>query len=516
MYARVIKTAKGSRIYLRQKLFKGSWGRNTTPENMRFLSPDPSVAQYYASRGKGGYGNGKRESGGRVWMVSSDSPELPLKRGQFDASKERKYTPKEIEVYQNGPYAIGNVWAGAENDEANLIAGRRLAKHLDFETFIRQYKEAGGGYGGLYDELSKSDLVIGKTKLSNKFNTPSRNEKIFTYDGTNKEIIAALIIEAMADDLDNDYGYNVADYPHMQTFQKAMLDAGLEYLVFRDVLPQNTHPVVEKWPDFDPSLKGKFYAFHGGDRLLFDNERHLQQPWNENNRTSYPTFFTTSPYAATWYAGERGGIFNTAELTINNPADLETLQKTAEDLGRAKDLMNQPHTEDKPNPYKMVLENENVFDWVYDEKVRERLQEMGYDGVAGWDVLGNHSIPAYVPLNHSQIKVFDRTNVANVEPSSAWGEYLTKIPIMTEPGSLGNIRNGRYVVRASRVGFDSPSITVFRIDDGSGRIDKLRTEAIFEPRWNFPEAKSTTAQNEGIPDFMVVPYDNIWEGQESD
>ena len=109
-----------------------------------------------------------------------------------------------------------------------------------------------------------------------------------------------------------------------------------------------------------------------------------------------PTFFTTDQRGADWYASERGGFMNTVDLTMDNPAKLDIVEQVARDLNRPDDL---------------VREQDNPFDWLYDEMIRNRLKEMGYDGVSDWDVLTNFSIPTHVPFDQSQYKITNQRKV---------------------------------------------------------------------------------------------------------
>ena len=125
-----------------------------------------------------------------------------------------------------------------------------------------------------------------------------------------------------------------------------------------------------------------FTAYHGGGKLEGDMQS--------------PTFFTTDQRGADWYASERGGFMNTVDLTMDNPAKLDIVEQVARDLNRPDDL---------------VREQDNPFDWLYDEMIRNRLKEMGYDGVSDWDVLTNFSIPTHVPFDQSQYKITNQKRV---------------------------------------------------------------------------------------------------------
>jgi len=125
-----------------------------------------------------------------------------------------------------------------------------------------------------------------------------------------------------------------------------------------------------------------FTAYHGGGKL--------------DGETRHPMFFTTDQRGADWYADERGNWMNTVDLTIDKPANLNIVEQIAHELNRPDDL---------------VREQDNPFDWLYDEVIRNRLKEMGYDGVSDMDVLTNFSIPTHVPLNESQYRIKDQRKV---------------------------------------------------------------------------------------------------------
>lgn len=127
-----------------------------------------------------------------------------------------------------------------------------------------------------------------------------------------------------------------------------------------------------------------FTAYHGGGKL--------------EGQARHPMFFTTDERGADWYAGERGDWMNTVDLTINNPANLDIVEQIARELNRPDDL---------------VREQDNPFDWLYDEAIRNRLKEMGYDGVSDRDVLTNFSIPTHVPLDESQYQITEQRKVYN-------------------------------------------------------------------------------------------------------
>jgi hypothetical protein len=212
------------------RLFRGSWARGRSGlkgsrvSDARFLTNQPIMAQWYASteddEDKEFSANlnkliptGARRSGGRLWVLENDNPPLDLNPQVFDGSSGIEYTSEQIEKFKGGPYAVGNVWVGAKNDQANMIAGERLAKHLDIDSFMDSYIKYGGGWSGM------TQAEFDKMKKEN----------------TDAEL-SAYVIAAMADDLDN--AYQVVGENHFNIFEKAMLDAGLEYLVFRDVSPR--------------------------------------------------------------------------------------------------------------------------------------------------------------------------------------------------------------------------------------------------------------------------------------
>jgi len=216
------------------RLYRGSMNRGRSGlkgnqiTNARFLTNQPIMAQWYASaendEAKEFSANlnrfiptGERRSGGRLWVLENDNPPLDLNPQVFDGSSGVEYTDEQIGKFKTGPYAVGNVYLGAKNDEANMIAGERLAKHLDIDAFMDSYIKYGGGWDGVQGVSNKEDWL--KMKANN----------------TETEI-AAMIITSMADDLDN--SYQVVGENHFTIFEKAMLDAGLEYLVFRDVSPR--------------------------------------------------------------------------------------------------------------------------------------------------------------------------------------------------------------------------------------------------------------------------------------
>ena len=234
--ARVVKNAKGSTVFVaprkyNARLYHGDWNRGysnipgSRATDARFLTNQPIMAQYYASKEDREalefsetlnrmIPSRIREGGGRLWVLENDNPPLDLNPQVFDGSSGIEYTDKQLEKFKTGPYAVGNVWLGATNDEANMIAGKRLAKHLDIDAFMKAYIDFGGGWGGMSIEQF------------NKMNDEMTDSEI-----------AAYIITAMADDLDNVIILGDSSEKHFQIFQKAMLDAGLEYLVFRDVSP---------------------------------------------------------------------------------------------------------------------------------------------------------------------------------------------------------------------------------------------------------------------------------------
>jgi hypothetical protein len=127
-------------------------------------------------------------------------------------------------------------------------------------------------------------------------------------------------------------------------------------------------------------------------------------------RLTAPTFFTTDPEAARWFAVDRGGsepgTLLQVELDIHRPASQSDLIEAALAAGVA--MMGDPQEGDfyapeirKHSPY----EGTNPLDLVYIPKVRTALKRRGFDGVHAWDLLGNTEIDTWVTLDATQARI---------------------------------------------------------------------------------------------------------------
>jgi len=128
-----------------------------------------------------------------------------------------------------------------------------------------------------------------------------------------------------------------------------------------------------------------------------------------------PSFFTSDPQGAEWYAKNRGDnpqIFP-VHLSMKKPLDTRSkegifkLSSIAHNAGVHGELKETPKgwqftSNDiaEHSPY----EGDNPLDLLYIPKVRNALYQNGHDGVIASDVLANDEIPTFIPLHPQQIK----------------------------------------------------------------------------------------------------------------
>lgn len=147
--------------------------------------------------------------------------------------------------------------------------------------------------------------------------------------------------------------------------------------------------------------KGPVTAYHGGAKLA-PGEYHE------------PTFFTTDPKGAEWYAQRAEGTVNEVELHHQKPLVLRgkdegypELIDAARKAGVKVDVADGPHGwtyEHEPTGPLEGLDVTNPLDLLHHPEVREQLRKKGYDSVVASDPLENGEIPTIVPLDKGAIR----------------------------------------------------------------------------------------------------------------
>lgn len=113
-----------------------------------------------------------------------------------------------------------------------------------------------------------------------------------------------------------------------------------------------------------------------------------------------PAFFTTDRTGARWYAHERGDFaleprIHTARLHVHHPAGPDDLDAVIAAIGATADdvVAHSPYDGDNPH------------DFLYVPTIRDELEQQGFDGYRGWDVLTNGEIPITVPFFTWQVEL---------------------------------------------------------------------------------------------------------------
>jgi hypothetical protein len=197
-----------------------------------------------------------------------------------------------------------------------------------------------------------------------------------------------LIVQDVVDDEDGVHGLNDSDY------------TSTIYVVFRPDQIKSANMNSGKYSRETANIlkNPRVVAWHGS--------ASARAP----ARLTAPTFFTTDPEAAHWFAVDRGGsepgTLLQVELDIRRPASQSDLIEAALAAGVA--MMGDPQEGDfyapeirKHSPY----EGTNPLDLVYIPKVRAALKRRGFDGVHAWDLLGNTEIDTWVTLDAAQARI---------------------------------------------------------------------------------------------------------------
>lgn len=191
-----------------------------------------------------------------------------------------------------------------------------------------------------------------------------------------------------------------------------------------------------EWADMHPGAMP--HSWKGGDKAIQSYrapspEDRLWRGGETSLKLGNPSFFTTDPKGALYYAtegpgasGEGFGALGEYSVRGANPAKLRDMYRALlEDTSLLDSAANHP--------------NGNIWDYLYDPRVRQAMQDRGFNSAVGSDPLGMGDIEAFIALDKSIVQPL-RRRIVGFEGNPVGDHFSEITPLGDDYVQFGKTR----------------------------------------------------------------------------